>query len=658
MAFVDGRSLAERLVEGRASAAEGGSHHPGHRRGHPARPRAGSRPSRLEAAEYPVDRLRRAARDRFWPGPPNRCRRRDHRQRAGSWARRATCRPNRPRGRRRLSGRRPTFTRIGADPLLRAGRAAAVSGGKRPRDRSPGFRWKFEPLRTVNPSRPPRCWKRFAPAAWPRNRSCGSKRRANWPPHWAAGCAVRGSGPAQSDRCTTGAGTLRACRRYSSAFRTRTNPIAEAACDALEATGPALLDVAARHCGWPQLGRVERPGDQREPRSAPDPLLVLPQIGTRAAGGRARGAGRSSDLEFPRPGCRAGASCAASPRTAPDRRSDGAIGLALLAALPGGRSARSPSRSVRGGRPRSPAWSRRPSRPAGQIRNDNGMKLKLVWCPPGQFCMGSPHRRSGPFPERGASRRHAHEGFLDRSGGRDPSPMAAHHADGTVDRPTVGPGRGPCPATWVTWKDAWEFCSRFMEVGTDGGAVAGRLEIHPSDGSAMGVCVPCRYDDALLVRRRRFEAAAIRLVRYQRFRYRQTIRSPGRPQGAQSLGTVRHARQRVGMVPGRLCQGPAGRIGPRGEVGRSRRSAPRRMLEPARRLLPLGIPPAGRGGRCEPRPGFPPHSRTVGRVIPMKTGPSPTSRGRKTPRFQLPPSQTCSREKRYGFFLRELVPAL
>ena len=26
---------------------------------------------------------------------------------------------------------------------------------------------------------------------------------------------------------------------------------------------------------------------------------------------------------------------------------------------------------------------------AGQVRDDNGLKLKLVWCPPGKFQMGS-----------------------------------------------------------------------------------------------------------------------------------------------------------------------------------------------------------------------------------------------------------------------------
>jgi hypothetical protein len=29
-------------------------------------------------------------------------------------------------------------------------------------------------------------------------------------------------------------------------------------------------------------------------------------------------------------------------------------------------------------------------RQAGDVRDDNGLKLKLAWCPPGSFQMGSP----------------------------------------------------------------------------------------------------------------------------------------------------------------------------------------------------------------------------------------------------------------------------
>src|SRR5260221_12599332 len=36
---------------------------------------------------------------------------------------------------------------------------------------------------------------------------------------------------------------------------------------------------------------------------------------------------------------------------------------------------------------------------AGQVRDDNGLKLKLVWCPPGKFKMGSPKSEKGRFDD-------------------------------------------------------------------------------------------------------------------------------------------------------------------------------------------------------------------------------------------------------------------
>ena len=34
---------------------------------------------------------------------------------------------------------------------------------------------------------------------------------------------------------------------------------------------------------------------------------------------------------------------------------------------------------------------------AGQVRDDNGLKMKMVWCPAGQFVMGSPKDEKGRF---------------------------------------------------------------------------------------------------------------------------------------------------------------------------------------------------------------------------------------------------------------------
>ena len=36
---------------------------------------------------------------------------------------------------------------------------------------------------------------------------------------------------------------------------------------------------------------------------------------------------------------------------------------------------------------------------AGQVRDDNGLKMKLVWCPPGEFAMGSPKEEKRHFDD-------------------------------------------------------------------------------------------------------------------------------------------------------------------------------------------------------------------------------------------------------------------
>ena len=78
MAFVDGRSLAERLAQGVMPSCQSGQNHPRDRRGDSPRARAGRRPSRLEAAQHPADLSRRAPRHRLRPGPTYRRPRRDY----------------------------------------------------------------------------------------------------------------------------------------------------------------------------------------------------------------------------------------------------------------------------------------------------------------------------------------------------------------------------------------------------------------------------------------------------------------------------------------------------------------------------------------------------------------------------------------------------
>lgn len=45
--------------------------------------------------------------------------------------------------------------------------------------------------------------------------------------------------------------------------------------------------------------------------------------------------------------------------------------------------------------PKSDASDKFIGKEAGQVRDDNGLKMKLVWCPPGKFIMGSPKSEGG-----------------------------------------------------------------------------------------------------------------------------------------------------------------------------------------------------------------------------------------------------------------------
>jgi serine/threonine protein kinase/formylglycine-generating enzyme required for sulfatase activity len=105
-----------------------------------------------------------------------------------------------------------------------------------------------------------------------------------------------------------------------------------------------------------------------------------------------------------------------------------------------------------------------PVRPAGEIRDDNGLKLKLVWCPPGRFCMGSPTDDPSRFPNEGPVDVTLTKGFWI---GKVPVTQAQwQHVMQSMPWTSQRWVRvaGSCPATWVAWKDAWEFCSRFMEA--------------------------------------------------------------------------------------------------------------------------------------------------------------------------------------------------
>jgi formylglycine-generating enzyme required for sulfatase activity len=111
-----------------------------------------------------------------------------------------------------------------------------------------------------------------------------------------------------------------------------------------------------------------------------------------------------------------------------------------------------------------PAVAPQPVRPAGEVRDDNGMKMKFIWCPPGRFMMGSSPDDKGRFPNEGPVDVRLTRGFW--MGQVVITQAQWQHIMGTA--PWAGQRwvreANACPATWVAWKDAWEFCARFQEL--------------------------------------------------------------------------------------------------------------------------------------------------------------------------------------------------
>jgi formylglycine-generating enzyme required for sulfatase activity len=102
----------------------------------------------------------------------------------------------------------------------------------------------------------------------------------------------------------------------------------------------------------------------------------------------------------------------------------------------------------------------------GQVRDDNGLKLKVIWCPPGKFTMGSPRGEEGrdDEDEDQVSVRLTNGFWLGKY-------EVTQAQWGRVMRTTPWKGRryvvsegDDYPAMYVTWNDATKFCETFTET--------------------------------------------------------------------------------------------------------------------------------------------------------------------------------------------------
>ena len=113
---------------------------------------------------------------------------------------------------------------------------------------------------------------------------------------------------------------------------------------------------------------------------------------------------------------------------------------------------------------------------AGQVRDDNGLKMKLVRCPPGKFTMGSPKSESGRLNDEDQVEVTLTKGFwvgnYEITQAEWKQVMATEPWKGN-DFTKEG---DDFPATFVNWEDAMEFCRKLTLQERKGGRLAADWE--------------------------------------------------------------------------------------------------------------------------------------------------------------------------------------
>ncbi len=99
----------------------------------------------------------------------------------------------------------------------------------------------------------------------------------------------------------------------------------------------------------------------------------------------------------------------------------------------------------------------------GQVRDDNGLKMKLVWCPPGKFTMGSPKSETHRMSNEDQVEVTLTDGFW--IGKFEVTQSDWKQVQAT--EPWAGKGIAKegddLPATWLNWESAMDFCSKLTE---------------------------------------------------------------------------------------------------------------------------------------------------------------------------------------------------
>src|SRR5579872_4612508 len=121
---------------------------------------------------------------------------------------------------------------------------------------------------------------------------------------------------------------------------------------------------------------------------------------------------------------------------------------------------------------------------AGQLRDDNGLKMQFVWCPPGKFTMGSPRTEVKHIENEAQVDVTLTRGFwlgeyevtqdeYERLMWKNPSSFSAK---GQEKKQVVGMETQRFPVESVTLDDAMEFCRKLTEQERHAGRLVNEWE--------------------------------------------------------------------------------------------------------------------------------------------------------------------------------------
>jgi formylglycine-generating enzyme required for sulfatase activity len=106
---------------------------------------------------------------------------------------------------------------------------------------------------------------------------------------------------------------------------------------------------------------------------------------------------------------------------------------------------------------------------AGQVRDDNGLKMKVVWCPPGTFTMGSPKDERDRLDDENQVQVTLTKGFwLGREEVTQSEWNRIMQTAPWKGKKDVKEGDN-YPAAFVNWNEAMKFCEKLTEQETRAG---------------------------------------------------------------------------------------------------------------------------------------------------------------------------------------------